>query len=140
MRARQHPQITIGHIVPSKLLQRVVVGSAVVAVLGSGALTSWWGLQPVDTDGVAERLCTLAEQAPEDPTAVGARFMIDAHEPLHVVAGELLDVDRARAARLFEAKYRVEHAISSETTGRDLAQRLAELAELVEEDGRCVGS
>lgn len=134
--------MTIGHIVPGKLLrQRAVVGVAAVAVISSGALTSWWGLRPATTDRVAERLCAIAELATEDPAAAGARFMIDTHEPLHVVAGDLLDVDRGRAARLFEAKYRIERAISDETTtARDLARRLTELAELVEEDRRCVGS
>lgn len=114
----------------TKALRGVVAGLAVLAVVTSGVLTSWWGTAPVAADDLRSRTCELAALAVDDPSAAADGFMSDVHGPMHTVAADLMATDRSAAARLLEAKLGVESAIDVAAGAEgDLSVRLAELAE-----------
>lgn len=80
------------------------------------------------TDAVAH-LCLAAEEAPDRPRAAEARFFDRSHETLHVMARALEDVDRPLAARLLEAKQKVESDLSGLASGDRVADDLDRLVE-----------
>lgn len=93
-----------------------VVGAALALVVVGVVLTSCGdGGGVVNPEGSAPdagALCTSLQAAKAgDGDRARAAFMDDAHEPLHELARELESIDRAEAARLLEAKQRVESAI-----------------------------
>ena len=105
-------------------------GVAVLAVIASGALTSWWGMAPVAADDLRSQTCQLAVVAAADPAAGADGFMTDVHGPMHTVAADLLATDRPAAARLLEAKLGVERTIDAEASVEsELSARLRDLAE-----------
>lgn len=63
-----------------------------------------------------------------------ATFQDEAHEGLHLLAERLIDIDRAVAADLLEAKQRVEADLLDDPDG-DL---VADLAQLIEQTRRAV--
>ena len=67
--------------------------------------------QPVPVAPLVDAHAALCQAAAE-PAAARRHFFDRAHEPLHTVARALEDVDRAHAARLFQAKERVESELS----------------------------
>jgi hypothetical protein len=81
------------------------------------------------TDAVAQ-LCLAAEEAPDRPRAAEARFFDRSHETLHVLARALEDADRPLAARLLEAKQKVESDFSGLASGDRVAEDLAGLVEV----------
>ncbi len=58
-----------------------------------------------------------------DVAAADRRFLNDAHEPLHELADELTETDRAAAARLLQAKEAVEAGLADEPPPDDLRAR-----------------
>lgn len=86
---------------------------------------------PADGGGLGDALCA----ATDAETAAEARASFaPAHDPLHELARELQSADaRTVAARLLEAKQRVEAAVADELPLPDLAPRLEELLTAVTE-------
>lgn len=124
----------------TKLVRGAAVGVAVLAIGISGIRTSWWGIatETAAPDDLVTETCTLAELAVDDPSAAADGFLIDVHGPLHAVAGDLVVTDRAAAARLLEAKGRIESAIDGgATNGAELSTELAALAERLPGNTRC---
>ena len=80
------------------------------------------------TDALAH-LCTARVEAPERPQAAEARFFDRSHEALHVVARALEGVDRPMAARLLEAKQKVEADFSGLASGDRVADDLGRLVD-----------
>jgi hypothetical protein len=76
-----------------------------------------------------DNLCTARRDAPERPQAAEARFFDRSHETLHVIARALEDVDRPAAARLLEAKQKVEADFSGLASGDRIADDLGPLIE-----------
>ena len=84
---------------------------------------------PVDGDSLGEVLCAAvdSERAADAKSSFAA-----AHDGLHTLARDLQAVDeRAVAARLLEAKQRVEAAVAEDLPLSDLSPRLAELVSAV---------
>ncbi|MEA2932986.1 MAG: hypothetical protein QOI56_1771 [Actinomycetota bacterium] len=81
------------------------------------------------TDALAN-LCTARQEAPDRPQAAEARFFDRSHTTLHLVARALEDVDRSLAARLLEAKQKVESDFSGLATGDRVADDLGALIEV----------
>ena len=78
------------------------------------------------TDAV-ENLCTARADAPHRLRAAEARFFDRSHETLHLIARALEDVDRPLAARLLEAKQKVEADFSGLASGDRVADDLGRL-------------
>ncbi|MEA2827963.1 MAG: hypothetical protein QOG43_2402 [Actinomycetota bacterium] len=78
------------------------------------------------TDALAN-LCTARDEAPDSPGAAQARFFSRSHTTLHLVARALEDVDRPLAARLLEAKQKVEADFSNGASGGQVADDLRPL-------------
>jgi hypothetical protein len=78
------------------------------------------------TDALAN-LCTAQDEAPDRPQAAEARFFDRSHTTLHLVARAVEDVDRSLAARLLEAKQKVEADFSGLASGDRVADDLASL-------------
>ncbi len=78
------------------------------------------------TDALAD-LCTARDEAPDRPRAAEARFFERSHATLHVVARALEDVDRPLAARLLEAKQKVEADFSGLASGDRVADDIGAL-------------
>ena len=78
------------------------------------------------TDALAN-LCTARDEAPDSPEAAQARFFSRSHTTLHVVARALEDVDRPLAARLLEAKQKVEADFTNRASGGRVADDLRPL-------------
>ena len=75
---------------------------------------------------IGEQLCQLASVAADDP--VGAAGSFD-HQPLHAIADELAETDRAAGGRLLEAKARAETvARDAAPDAKELSNALADLA------------
>jgi hypothetical protein len=81
------------------------------------------------TDAVGQ-LCTARREASDRPRAAEARFFDRSHESLHVTARALEDVDRPLAARLLEAKQKVEADFSGLASGDRVADDLGRLLEV----------
>lgn len=81
------------------------------------------------TDAV-EHLCLAGQEAADRPRAAEARFFDRSHETLHLIARALEDVDRALAARLLEAKQKVESDFSGLASGERVADDLDRLVEV----------
>ena len=119
-------------------MRGIAAGVAALAVAVSGALTSWWGIQPIPAEDLQAQTCALARLAVDDPAAAADGFMIDVHGPLHTVARELVVSDRTAAARLLEAKGAVERGIDeTPANGAELSERLAVLAERLPGSHQC---
>ena len=84
------------------------------------------------TDALAN-LCTARDEAPDSPDAAQARFFSRSHTTLHVVARALEDVDRPLAARLLEAKQKVEADFSAHASGGRVADDLRPLVTVTRE-------
>ncbi len=81
------------------------------------------------TDALAN-LCTAREEATDRPRTAEARFFDRSHETLHVIARALEDGgDRPVAARLLEAKQKVESDLSGLASGDRVAEDLGRLIE-----------
>jgi hypothetical protein len=78
------------------------------------------------TDAAAA-LCTAKSQAATDPLAARRMFYDRAHDHLHELARQAQGADRAAAARLLEAKQRVEHDLDAGATPRRLVGDLDQL-------------
>jgi hypothetical protein len=81
-------------------------------------------------------LCAAIDQAAAgDADAAADTFEVDAHVPLHDLADDLADVDRAATAQLLEAKYDLESSIRGGTMAPAplVHQRLLVLTEHVQE-------
>ena len=92
--------------------RRGIVAAAAVVVAG-GALTLAGGRDEAETRGpyapAHESLCECLREARDGQPAASQRVFFDAvHEPLHRLAAESAERDRAAAARLLEAKQAVE--------------------------------
>ena len=81
------------------------------------------------TDALAN-LCTARDEAPDRPQAAEARFFDRSHATLHLIARALEDVDRPLAARLLEAKQKVEADFSGLASGDRVADDLGRLVEV----------
>jgi len=78
------------------------------------------------TDALAQ-LCTARDEARDRPQAAETRFFDRSHTTLHLVARALEDVDRPLAARLLEAKQKVEADFSGLASGDRVADDLGPL-------------
>jgi hypothetical protein len=115
---------------PIALAALVLFAAACVSSGASG------GVAPLDE--AVEGLCRATDLARGgDVAGASGVFQDRSHEYLHVLADDLMDVDRAAAARLLEAKQRVEAAFgdpgSADPEGTaallsDLQSALAEAA------------
>ena len=90
--------------------------------------------------GLGDRVCAVARSARAgDADSARASFFGPVHDDLHELADELSRTDRPAAARLLEAKQRVESDLASlETTG-DLEASADELALATAEELRRLG-
>ncbi len=84
------------------------------------------------TDALAA-LCVAQDEAAGRPRAAEARFFDRSHATLHLMARALEDVDRPLAARLLEAKQKVEADFSGLASGDRVADDLGTLAEVTAE-------
>jgi hypothetical protein len=75
----------------------------------------------------AAALCSAKRQAAADPLAARRVFYEGAHDHLHDLARQVQQVDRPIAARLLEAKQRVEHDLDASATPQRLAGDLDRL-------------
>jgi len=78
------------------------------------------------TDALAN-LCVARDEAPDRPQAAEARFFDRSHTTLHLIARAVEDVDRPLAARLLEAKQKVEADFSGLASGERVAEDLGSL-------------
>ena len=78
------------------------------------------------TDALAN-LCTARDEAADRPQAAEARFFDRSHTTLHLIARAVEDVDRPLAARLLEAKQKVEADFSGLASGDRVADDLGPL-------------
>lgn len=79
---------------------------------------------------VITSLCGIRNAVGDAPVA-DERFFAGPHDPLHRIASELQEADeRSIAARLLEAKNRVESALRERPPPEDLAARLDRLVEV----------
>lgn len=81
------------------------------------------------TEAVAQ-LCAARDEAGDRPRAAEARFFDRSHTTLHIQARALEDRDRPLAARLLEAKQRVEADFSGLASGDRVAGDLGRLVEV----------
>jgi hypothetical protein len=81
------------------------------------------------TDALAN-LCLARDEAPDRPQAAEARFFDRSHTTLHLIARAVEDVDRSLAARLLEAKQKVEADFSGLASGDRVADDLARLVDV----------
>ena len=79
----------------------------------------------------ATAVCSSLNVVATDPSSAVAIFQNDAHDGLHALAAAPA-LDRSDAARLLEAKARIEEAISGDAPSRDLRQDLVELVAATE--------
>jgi hypothetical protein len=78
------------------------------------------------TDAAAA-LCTAKRQAAMDPRAARRVFYDRAHDHLHDLARQTQATDRSAAARLLEAKQRVEHDLDASSAPQRLVGDLDQL-------------
>ncbi len=106
------------------------------AACGSGADAA---IGADDPASLASGACDLAEVARDDAEDAAAGFEGELHTPLHVHA-ESLD-DRAVAAGVLEAKYRVEGLLQSDDDldGDTLGEALTLLAGELDPEAPCSG-
>jgi hypothetical protein len=78
------------------------------------------------TDAAAA-LCTAKRQAATDPRAARRVFYDRAHDDLHELARQTQRTDRPVAARLLEAKQRVEHDLDADAAPQRLVGDLDRL-------------
>lgn len=78
------------------------------------------------TDAAAA-LCTAKRQAATDPQAARRVFYDRAHDHLHELARQAQTTDRPAAARLLEAKQRVEHDLDASAAPQRLVGDLDRL-------------
>jgi len=98
-----------------------------LALSGCGAGTSVGGGEPSGAElGVSvAAVCAALEQVEADRSAAVATFQNDAHHRLHALAAAP-ELDRSSAARLLEAKARVEAAIAGDAPSVALRRDLGE--------------
>ena len=84
------------------------------------------------TDALAN-LCAARDEAPDRPQAAEARFFDRSHTTLHLIARAVEDVDRPLAARLLEAKQKVEADFSGLASGDRVADDLGPLVTVTTE-------
>src|SRR5205085_8773642 len=84
------------------------------------------------TDALAN-LCIARDEAGDRPRAAEARFFDRAHATLHLIARAVEDVDRPLAARLLEAKQKVEGDFSGLASGDRVADDLRPLVTVTAE-------
>jgi hypothetical protein len=80
--------------------------------------------------GYAAAICLAAGQAATDVDAARRTFNGRAHDGLHLIARGLETVDRAAAARLLEAKQKVEADLSKPPPAAQLVADLNQLADV----------
>ena len=91
-------------------------------------------------EGLADGVCGVARQARAgDPAAARALFVGRVHEDLHQLADELSEMDRAVAARVLEAKQRVEDDLDRPVAPPDLGSDADELVAATGEGLRRLG-
>jgi cytosine/adenosine deaminase-related metal-dependent hydrolase len=104
---------------------------ALAVVLGAGCGGQGPGSVTADRAAVlreaAAALCTAKRQAAGDPAAARRSFYDRAHDRLHELARLAERTDRAAAARLLEAKQRVEHDLDGPSPPARLAGDLDRL-------------
>ena len=81
--------------------------------------------------GTATAVCSSLDIVATDPSSAVAIFQNDAHDGLHALAAAPA-LDRSAAARLLEAKARVEEAISASAPSQQLRHDLVELSAATE--------
>lgn len=106
---------------------------ATVACSPAGDRPSAQSWPPEPTPAFAEdvivvNLCDARDRAHDHQEA--AHAFARAHGPLHDVARQLADHDRALAGRLHEAKQQVESALQASPDDRALADRLDQLLQV----------
>jgi len=75
-------------------------------------------------------LCLARSQAEGDRGSVRGTFYDRSHEPLHTIARQLETVDRGLAARLLEAKEKVEVDVNAQPPASALAVDLDQLVDV----------
>ena len=105
----------------------------VLALTACGAGISADGTEPSGEAlrATATAVCSSLDIVAADPSSAVAVFQNDAHDGLHALAAAPA-LDRSDAARLLEAKARVEGAISGGAPSQDLREDLAELVAATE--------
>jgi hypothetical protein len=84
-------------------------------------------------------LCSAREEAARDPVAARATFFDRAHDPLHTLARQVGDGDRAQAGRLLRAKTAVEANLERRRTASSLLPDFDHLIRVTREALREVG-
>ena len=105
-----------------------LVGLAALIMVGCAPASSndtSGGASPLSDAAAA--LCTAKRQAATDPLAARRVFYERAHDPLHDLARQAQTADRPAAARLLEAKQRVEHDLDAGATPQRLVGDLDRL-------------
>ncbi|MDP8932071.1 MAG: hypothetical protein M3O70_26760 [Actinomycetota bacterium] len=129
--------------------RRAFVGrvlALVVVVLVAAAATVVWLLWRGDEPnraggGVARGLCDATQAATAGNPEVAEAYFWSVHEPLHALAADVADVDRPVAARILEAKQRVEAAFQAPPPPpADLPYRLRRLTSAVAAGLAAVGT
>lgn len=104
------------------VLAIVAVAAALSALSGPSDRSSAPGAGP-SFESARNGVCQAAESASHgDPAGARATFFDRSHQPLHELAAAAQERDRAAAARLLEAKERVETGLekASSTLAEDL--------------------
>lgn len=113
-------------------LASLVVASLLLVACGDGSDRSSGRPSPstsVDGERIVGALCAAREAADEDPAAARRAFLNGAHGPIHDLARDVAEVDRAVAASLHEAKQRTEAAVEDASADGSLAAALATLTD-----------
>jgi len=105
-----------------------LVGLAALLLAGCGPASSGdASASAAPLADAAAALCTAKDEAASDPLAARRVFYERAHDHLHELARQAQRTDRSAAARLLEAKQRVEHDLDAGATRQRLAGDLDRL-------------
>ena len=109
-------------------------------VVGSASTTAPAPTPDAPPAGLDRAVCEVARQARAgDVAAARTTFAGPVHDDLHRLADELSQADRAVAARLLEAKQRVEAGLESAPGAPDLAASTDELVRATGDGLRSLG-
>ena len=122
----------------------VAVAATVVLLEGCGGGDPGPASTPRPTghtlEGLAEGVCGVAREARAGERAAARQHFVGrVHEDLHQLADELTDIDRAAAARVLEAKQRVEDDLDRPADPPDLGRDADELVAATGEGLRRLG-